>query len=147
MNFGINYPIAAAAIFIWIGFVSAISFMEAWLKFKAPGVTLPLGLGIGKLVFNALNKVEWILFLIVILSLAFSKADILFLESTALFIPLIIIVLQSFWLLPKLYTRADIYINGESAAGSNIHFIYIAFEIVKAVSLFIYGINLFKYNS
>ena len=43
-------------VFLWIGFVGAISFMEAWLKFKAPGVTMPIGLGIGKLVFNALNK-------------------------------------------------------------------------------------------
>lgn len=41
--------------------------MEAWLKFRAPGITLPLGLGIGKLVFNALNKMGW-LFLVIIAS-------------------------------------------------------------------------------
>ena len=44
--------------FIWAGFVCAISFMEAWLKFRAPGVTLPVGLSIGRLIFSALNKVE-----------------------------------------------------------------------------------------
>ncbi len=32
--------------------------MEAPHKFQAPGITLVLGLGIGKLVFFTLNKVE-----------------------------------------------------------------------------------------
>ncbi|HQO86046.1 MAG TPA: hypothetical protein PKX84_00190, partial [Bacteroidia bacterium] len=54
-------PIALIASTLWIGFVSAISFMEAWLKFRAPGITIPLGLGIGRLVFNVLNKIEWVL--------------------------------------------------------------------------------------
>lgn len=52
--------LALPSIFLWIGFVCAISFMEAWVKFRAPGVTLPLGLGIGSLVFKALNKAEWV---------------------------------------------------------------------------------------
>ena len=51
MTTTLKYPLALAGVFLWIGFVSAISFMEAWLKFRAPGVTLTLGLGIGRLVF------------------------------------------------------------------------------------------------
>jgi hypothetical protein len=39
--------VAAAAPFVWLGMVLAISFLEAPLKFRAPGVTLPPGLGIG----------------------------------------------------------------------------------------------------
>jgi len=42
-----------------MGFVLSISFMEAWLKFQAEGVTQAIGLSIGRLVFGALNKVEW----------------------------------------------------------------------------------------
>jgi hypothetical protein len=38
--------------------VLAISFMEAPLKFRAPDVTLRIGLGIGRLIFRALNNVE-----------------------------------------------------------------------------------------
>ena len=38
-----------------IGAIAAISFLEAPLKFQAPGITIPLGLGIGRLVFTALN--------------------------------------------------------------------------------------------
>lgn len=38
-----------------LGAIVAISFLEAPLKFLAPGITIPLGLGIGRLVFTALN--------------------------------------------------------------------------------------------
>src|ERR1700735_4521593 len=50
--------VAVAVTFVWVGMVGAISFLEAPLKFRAPGVTLQIGLGIGRLVFRALNIVE-----------------------------------------------------------------------------------------
>src|SRR5664279_3321230 len=50
--------IGTAVAFVWLGMVLAISFLEAPLKFRAPGITLPLGLGIGRLVFRALNGCE-----------------------------------------------------------------------------------------
>ena len=53
--------VAVAAIFVWLGMVLAISFLEAPLKFRAPGITIPLGLGIGRLVFRALNVCEVVL--------------------------------------------------------------------------------------
>src|SRR6188472_1864476 len=52
---------ATAVTFVWLGMVLAISFIEAPLKFRAPGVTVQIGLGIGRLVFQALNCVELIL--------------------------------------------------------------------------------------
>lgn len=39
--------VSIAVTFIWLGMVVAISFLEAPLKFRAPGVTVPLVLGIG----------------------------------------------------------------------------------------------------
>ena len=53
--------IGAAVAFVWLGMVLAISFLETPLKFRAPGITVPLGLGIGRLVFRALNTVEVVL--------------------------------------------------------------------------------------
>ncbi len=35
--------IASAVVFVWLGTVLAISFLEAPLKFRAPGVTIPSG--------------------------------------------------------------------------------------------------------
>ena len=53
-------PLPLALACIWLGMVLAIS-IEAPLKFRAPGITLPLGLGIGRLVFRALNTAEIVL--------------------------------------------------------------------------------------
>ena len=58
--------IAAAVVFVWLGMVAAISFLEAPLKFQAPGITVQLGLGIGRLVFRALNAVEIVLATVVV---------------------------------------------------------------------------------
>lgn len=41
----IDVAVAALAAF-WLGLVVAISFIEAPLKFRAPGVTVQIGLGI-----------------------------------------------------------------------------------------------------
>jgi hypothetical protein len=54
-----------ALVFTWLGMVLGISFLEAPLKFRAAGITLQLGLGIGRLVFRALNTVEVVLAVVV----------------------------------------------------------------------------------
>ena len=52
---------ATAAVFVWLGMVLAISFLETPLRFRAPGVDLSTGLAIGRLVFRGLNVVELVL--------------------------------------------------------------------------------------
>lgn len=137
--------IIIAVSFIWIGFVCAISFMEAWLKFKAPGITLPLGLGIGRLVYNALNNVE--LFLSVLISAAIllsNKKSIFLFNNLFFYIPLAILLIQTFWLLPTLDLRAQMHIDGDFVPKSNLHFYYVGLEVSKVTCLLIYGIKLLK---
>lgn len=131
---------------IWIGFVGAISFMEAWLKFKAPGVTLPIGLGIGRLVFAALNKMEWVAFLISFISLVQFKARWKSTEMFLLFAAGILIV-QTIWLLPALDARAELYITGTAVPPSNLHFYYVAAEGLKMIALITVAISLLKRKS
>jgi len=50
--------IAVAVTCVWLGMVAAISLLEAPLKFRAPNVTMQIGLGIGGLVFRVLNTVQ-----------------------------------------------------------------------------------------
>ena len=59
---------STAAVFTWLGMVVAISFLEAPLKFRAPGVTVRIGLGIGRLVFRGLNIAEAILATVLLVS-------------------------------------------------------------------------------
>lgn len=139
-----KYNLAIATVFIWIGFVSAISFMEAWLKFQAPGITLPLGLGIGRLVFNALNKVEIVLSIIIIASMMLVGLKTFKWYYLFFLIPFTILVIQSLWLLPALDARAELHIQGASVPSSNLHFYYVAMEFVKVGSLLVFGTQLFK---
>lgn len=144
MNNGNKYPLAIAATFLWIGFVGAISFMEAWLKFRAPGISLELGLGIGRIVFNALNKVEWVMVILIFISLLLNKVELTKPKNTLILIPTLILILQTFWLLPTLDARAELYIQNLPVPPSKIHFVYIGAELVKVIFLFAFGIQLFK---
>ena len=133
-------PIEAMAIFIWIGFVCAISFMEAWLKFRAPNVTLPIGLSIGRVVFNGLNTVEWVLAAIVIGVFALRKGIPSFFQLVFLGIPVTILIIQTFFLFPILSERVDIILSGQKPSPSYVHFYYLILEVLKVVSLFIFGV-------
>ncbi len=144
MNITVQQPVAVACLFTWIGFVCAISFVEAWLKFRAPGVTIPIGLGIGRLVFSALNKIEWI-FAVVIGMSAFVYGKPLFtISNISLLIIVTILLLQTAWLLPALDARAELYIQNKTVSHSNLHFWFVGAELVKVIGLFITAVSLFK---
>lgn len=130
-------------IFLWTGFVCAISFMEAWLKFRAPGVTLPVGLSIGRLIFKALLSVEWVFaglsVLLVFYGEYYQHTDIVFLA-----IPIFLLLVQSVWLFPAMNRRVEVIISGAEPPKSAHHFYYIGAELVKVVSLVIFGVGLFR---
>ncbi|MFZ7170802.1 MAG: hypothetical protein ACO1G2_11535 [Bacteroidota bacterium] len=144
----VHLPLALIASTLWIGFVSAISFIEAWLKFKAPGVTIPLGLGIGRLVFNALNKIEWVLATLIICNLILAKEQFInpIKSGHGVFylIPVFILLFQTVWLLPQLDARAQMHLNRQTVPPSKMHFVYVGLEIVKVVFLATFILNLFK---
>lgn len=140
----LKFPYATAAVFLWIGFVCAISFMEAWLKFRAPGITLPLGLGIGRIVFRALNNVEWLFVVVLMVNFMFSGAVITEKKYVLFFVPLVVLLLQTFWLLPALDARAELHISGQPVAPSYLHVYYVAGELIKTICLVLLGIKLLK---
>lgn len=140
----VKYPVALFCVVLWIGFVCAISFMEAWLKFRAPGITVPLGLGIGRLVFGALNKVEWVLALVAIANLFFFGGAGWRPRYLFLLVPVVFLALQSFWLLPALDARAELHIQGQEVPHSYLHFYFIAIELIKVASLAAFSASLFE---
>jgi len=135
--------IAISTVFVWIGFVCAISFMEAWLKFRAPGITLPLGLGIGRLVFTALNRME-LIFLMITLVCLFPFRNISKLSKVTFIVIIVMLILQTFWLLPVLVSRAESYINGITPPVSKVHLYYVISEFIKVISLLLFGFKLFS---
>ena len=133
----------SSVVFIWIGFLLAISFMESWLKFRAPGVTLETGLSIGKLIFNVLNKVELSLIVLLIV-FAFVGGNTRFYKELLFIIPVVIVLIQTFILLPQMDQRVTLLMQKEVLKPSNLHFYYVGGEVFKLTSLFMLGIKLIK---
>lgn len=136
--------VISLTLLFWAGFVSSISFMEAWLKFQAPGVTLPVGLGIGKLVFTALNRTEWVFFVFLVFLIAprYKKFTRKFLY---LFLTVLLLLgIQTIWLLPELTNRAELIIEGMSPEKSNVHLLFGIAEISKVVLLIYLGYFLIR---
>ena len=112
-----------------IGAIVAISFLEAPLKFQAPGITIPLGLGIGRLVFTALNILTGVaLAVLTLVSLRRPRAG-----RTSL------VLLGAIWLVylvevaairPVLNRRSDLVLAGSAAPGTDwAHYAYIAADV------------------
>lgn len=132
-----SLPLALAC--IWLGMVLAIS-VEAPLKFRAPGITLPLGLGIGRLVFRALNSAEIVLAAATAITFALAPRPM---TATVLLIALALtLVVQVTVLRPRLEVRAELIIAGETPPESRSHLVYIALEGVKVLLLITFAIIL-----
>ena len=128
---------AACIALIWLGMVLGISFLEAPVKFMAPSVTLEIGLDIGRYVFRAFNKVECVLALVIaILLIIVRRKD---LTIVPLGLAWLSLVLQTAWLLPVLEARTEVIIQGHTPAPSISHTIYVVLEVIKAISLAVYG--------
>ena len=117
--------------------------MEAPLKFTAPNITLALGLGIGRIVFQTLNKIEIVLAIVLIISVFMQRPKgqswIYFLSIAS-----VLLLLETVWLLPALDERAIKVISGNAPPFSNVHIVYIVFDAIKFLSLFVLGVMLTK---
>jgi len=131
--------IAVAVTFLWLGMVLAISFIEAPIKFTAPGVTLQIGLGIGRKVFRVLNSVEAVAAIVLIGCLVSSHHRP---QSFATGVAIIALVAQLVFVSPGLKKRSDAVLAGEDAPRSKAHHAYIALEVVKVVTLIVAGVGL-----
>lgn len=124
--------------FLWLGMIGAISFVEAPLKFQAPGITVALGLGIGRLVFLALNGLELL-----------AAAGTTWLMCRARPVPRVVwgplaglwtvLALQIAGLRPVLDARAELIITGATVPPAPWHALYIALEVIKVGLLLMLG--------
>lgn len=149
---------------IWASFILAISFLEAWVKFRAPFLRKHVAVDIGRHVFCALNTAE------MALSTSFWISRLVEPSATAAgggiaVLPLLpVLATASLWteilfVSPKLYMRAKHLIlghaitetlnekeeetlgrlakemDGRSLPSSNWHFLYVLLEAVKVVCL------------
>jgi len=135
--------VAVAVVFVWLGMVLAISFIEAPLKFRAPGVTVPIGLGIGRLVFRALNSCE--------VAFAVVSLTAVVLDGTApqagvgVLVAVTALGLQLVAVRPSLTRYSDGVLAGTTAVRekrSGAHHAYVVLELVKVLALLTSGVLL-----
>ncbi|MFM9376196.1 hypothetical protein [Gordonia sp. VNK21] len=135
---------AVALLFVWLGMVVAISFIEAPLKFRAPGITIPLGLGIGRLVFRALNSVEVVIAVALAITAAVggdwpTSTLVAFLVATAA------LLVQVVAIRPVLARRSDAVLadpENVPEQRSHAHLWYVAFDLIKVAALITAGVSL-----
>ncbi|TFV60257.1 hypothetical protein E4P42_04750 [Mycobacterium sp. PS03-16] len=124
---------AVAAIFVWLGMVLAISFLEAPLKFRAPGVSLQIGLGIGRLVFRALNGCEAVLAAVVVVALVVGSRSTGAVIGAGVAVAMLLV--QVALVRPRLSRRSDAVLAGGDGPRSHAHWVYVGFEAVKVIAL------------
>ena len=129
--------LAIAVAFVWSGMVLAISFIETPLKFRAPDVTLKIGLGIGRLVFRALNSAEVVLALVLLSALLAGKAS----RGVAMSgtVAMSALLVQLAVVRPRLKRRADLVLTGADAPRSHAHHHYVGLELIKLCALIATG--------
>ena len=127
-----------ALAFVWAGLVAGISFLEAPVKFTAPSLTLEVGLDVGRHVFGALNRTEFVLALVSagLVWAARPRRSI----WIALGLAWTAVVLQTVWLLPALDARAVLIITGgRPPAAPELHVLYGLAEGAKVLALLVAG--------
>ena len=118
----------------WIGSIVGVSLIATLAKFQAPSLSFPVALEVGKHTFNVFNRVEWgVLCALAVLIFFTQKSPFIMLTGLLL---LVLLTLQTVWLLPSLSARADAVVNGvEQLAPSSLHIYYVAVEGVKLLAL------------
>jgi hypothetical protein len=135
----VTAAIGVAATFVWLGMVVAISFVETPLKFRAAGVTLAIGLGIGRLVFRALNATEVVLALVLVVAMVGGyRRSALILSAIAV----AALIAQLIMIRPGLQRRTAAVLRGDTQNRSRAHLGYVALELVKVTALLSAGVLL-----
>jgi hypothetical protein len=136
--------VATAAAFVWLGMVLAISFIEAPLKFRAPGVSLQVGLGIGRLVFRALNSVEAVLAAVVLITVGADPPAPPVIVAVG--VAVVALAAQFLVVRPRLAHRSDVVLAapavsapGSGSRRSRAHYGYVGLELVKVIALVVAG--------
>lgn len=136
--------------FVWFGMVTAISFIETPLKFKAPGMNHALGVGIGRLVFKVLNLVEAAMAVIIVGAWTQQQDLVTLPIGILLAIPIVALALQTSLLRPAMRKRTKalsdtaLTHSGNTAVKAKVatltHIAYISSEMLKAAALPVAGV-------
>jgi hypothetical protein len=112
---------------------AGVSLLATPLRFTAGSITRPVALDVGRVVFNGLNRAEFVALVVALILLRVSDS------ARALWKPLfalaLILIAQAAWLLPELSARTDIVLAGGEPPPSIAHAAYSTLELAKLALL------------
>lgn len=116
-----------------------ISMIATPVRFTAASITRPVALDVGRVVFTALNKIEFLaLVLLLVVVRVSGRSASLWAWCSAL---ALIVLAQGAWLIPELAARTDIILAGGEPPPSYAHAIYSTLELAKIGILLFVGIR------
>lgn len=119
--------------FTWLGMTAGISLLATPLRFSAASITRPVALDVGRVVFAALNKAEFVALVLVLIVVRVSgKARDFLVPCGGL---ALILLTQAIWLLPELSARTDLILAGIEPPSSIAHAAYSVLELTKLLLL------------
>ena len=118
---------------LWLGVLIGISFIATPVKFRAPSLTRPAALEVGRLTFRLFSRIEWGFAILVLGAVAAAERSAWPLSLAVLAAGLV--ALQSTWLLPALNRRVDMVIASGTSAPSGSHLGYSVTEGLKFLAL------------
>lgn len=125
--------------FLWVGITVGISMIATPVRFTAPLITRPIALDVGRVVFAALNKAEFVLLVALLVVVRVSGLARQWWGICA-FLALVVLA-QGVWLIPELAARTDFIISGGEPPPSHAHAIYSSLELAKIAALLFVGFS------
>lgn len=118
---------------LWAGAIIGISFIATPVKFRAPSLTVPVGLEVGRYTFRLFSRIELCFLIAVIVAGTIGHPRSITVVAIALVA--VQLLIQQCWLLPALDRRVSQILAGGEILFSTSHWVYAAFEGVKTTLL------------
>ncbi|MEM8925144.1 MAG: DUF4149 domain-containing protein [Actinomycetota bacterium] len=130
----------ASLAFVWLGLVLGVSFLATPVKFRAPSLTRPVALDVGRTTFHAFGKVEWVASAVLVVAAVATASSIGWPIVALVAAVVALVVFQTAWMIPRLDVRVQTIIDGGSPPPSRLHTVYAGSEGAKALLLLAIGL-------
>lgn len=135
MKLHVKNPLVLMMLCLTTGVFITISFLETPMKFQVSGMTLPVALELGMMMFGISTKIQCVFLILIIAVMCISRKNYKKTDFLMVLLVVIILLLEKFWMLPVLDTRAQLLSAGKPVPPSEMHNYFIYAESAKALFL------------
>jgi len=135
MKLNAKNPVVLMMLCLMAGVFITVSFLETPMKFQVPGMTLPVALELGMMMFGISTKIQCVFLILIIAGMLISRKKYTKTDFILIAFLLAILLLEKFWMLPVLDIRAQLLSAGKPVRSSEMHNYFIYAESAKAIIL------------